>query len=87
MRRPDAARGQKAVELGRQHRLAAIQTGELFLKLLQATWACDLLARAIELEIDAFLAGPSDLTLPDGRAAWSGMAMNRRGKSKPALWK
>lgn len=30
--------------------------------------ARDLLARAIELEVDAFLAGTSELTLPDGRA-------------------
>jgi len=30
--------------------------------------ARELLARAIEIEVDAFLAGTSDLTLPDGRA-------------------
>jgi hypothetical protein len=36
VRRPDAARGQKVVELGEQHRLVAFQIGEQLLEQFQA---------------------------------------------------
>src|SRR5215216_2354184 len=46
--------------------------------------ARQLLAQAIEIEAEAFLAQMRDLKLPDGRA-WSDTAMDRNGPSKPGL--
>ena len=43
-----------------------------------------LLAQAIELEADAFLANMRDLKLPDGRA-WYGTAMAQNVRSRPGL--
>ncbi len=42
-----------------------------------------LLAQAVEMEAEAFLAGDADLRLPDGRARWSGTGTRRSVRSRP----